>query len=147
MARLIIVCCLVLVKAHLILAEAPYSARKLGKHDLGNSKVNASSPSPSPSPSEAYKGEESGAAEQEQVLEHHHHHHYHHSSIDKSIAGGGVIIGVLAIIFLAAVFCYIRATRRESVVPATGSPTQTPIRREQIESARKQSTDQYTNTT
>ncbi|GFS36733.1 RING/U-box superfamily protein [Actinidia rufa] len=35
----------------------------------------------------------------------------HHSS-DKSVAGGGVIIGGLATAIFAAVYCYIRVTRR-----------------------------------
>ncbi|RZB75231.1 hypothetical protein D0Y65_033913 [Glycine soja] len=35
----------------------------------------------------------------------------HHSS-DKSVAGGGVIIGGLVTAIFAAVFCYIRVTRR-----------------------------------
>ncbi|XP_042486638.1 uncharacterized protein LOC122066880 [Macadamia integrifolia] len=37
----------------------------------------------------------------------------HHSSND-SIAGGGVIIGGLATITFAAIFCYIRVTRRKN---------------------------------
>jgi hypothetical protein len=36
----------------------------------------------------------------------------HHHSVDKSIAGGGVILGGLAAVFLVAVFRYIRATGR-----------------------------------
>lgn len=36
----------------------------------------------------------------------------HHSSSDKSVAGGGVIIGGLATAIFAAVFCYIRVTRK-----------------------------------
>ncbi|KAL3640680.1 hypothetical protein CASFOL_015648 [Castilleja foliolosa] len=146
MARLFLVWCLILVmKAHLILAEGSYMARKLGKHNIDNIEVYASSPSPSPS--EAFKNEESGAAEQEQVLEQHHHHYDHHSSIDKSVCGGGVIIGVLVIIFLAAVFGYIRVTRRKSVVPV-GSPAESPVRGERIVSAGgKQSIGQYTNMT
>lgn len=35
-----------------------------------------------------------------------------HHSVDKSVAGGGVILGGLATMFLVAVFCYIRATGR-----------------------------------
>ncbi|KAH6806255.1 transmembrane protein [Perilla frutescens var. frutescens] len=38
-------------------------------------------------------------------------HHHHHSSVEKSVAGGGAIVGVLAAVFLVAIFCYIRATR------------------------------------
>ena len=37
----------------------------------------------------------------------------HHSSSDKSVAGGGVIIGGLVTAIFAAVFCYIRVTRRK----------------------------------
>lgn len=37
-------------------------------------------------------------------------HHQHHS--DKSVAGGGVIIGGLVTAIFAAVFCYIRVTRK-----------------------------------
>ncbi|OVA11634.1 hypothetical protein BVC80_8997g5 [Macleaya cordata] len=40
--------------------------------------------------------------------------HHHHSSTDESIAGGGVIIGGLATAIFAAVFCYIRVTRRRN---------------------------------
>ncbi|CAI0471188.1 unnamed protein product [Linum tenue] len=39
--------------------------------------------------------------------------HRHHRSVDKSVAGGGVILGGLATMFLLAVFCYIRATGRD----------------------------------
>ncbi|KAI6697451.1 hypothetical protein NL676_017570 [Syzygium grande] len=35
-----------------------------------------------------------------------------HRSTDKSVAGGGVIIGGLVTAFFAAVFCYIRVTRK-----------------------------------
>ncbi|KAI3474148.1 hypothetical protein Pfo_028936 [Paulownia fortunei] len=120
MARLL-VCCLILVNAHLILAiadseekqvigEAPMP-RKLGKHNL-HSKITASSPSPSE--------EDSGAVAQEQVMKNN---LRHHRSIDKSVAGGGVILGGLVTVFLVAVFCYIRATGRKNVEP--GSPTDT----------------------
>ncbi|KAL4327901.1 hypothetical protein HN51_035173 [Arachis hypogaea] len=37
----------------------------------------------------------------------------HRSSSDKSMAGGGVIIGGLVTAIFAAVFCYIRVTRRK----------------------------------
>lgn len=37
-------------------------------------------------------------------------HHIHHS--DKSVAGGGVIIGGLVTVIFAAVYCYIRVTRK-----------------------------------
>lgn len=39
----------------------------------------------------------------------------HHS--DKSVVGGGVIIGGLVTAVFAAVFCYIRVTRRRDVTP------------------------------
>ncbi|GLT75865.1 hypothetical protein SLA2020_475590 [Shorea laevis] len=45
----------------------------------------------------------------------------HHSSVDKSIAGGGVVLGCLATIFLVAVFCYIRATGRPKLEAKTSS--------------------------
>lgn len=35
-----------------------------------------------------------------------------HHSTDKSVAGGGLIIGGLATLTFAAIFCYIRVTRR-----------------------------------
>lgn len=37
-----------------------------------------------------------------------------HHSTDKSVAGGGVIIGGLVTAIFAAVYCYIRVTRRKS---------------------------------
>ncbi|KAI9094247.1 hypothetical protein K1719_026829 [Acacia pycnantha] len=39
----------------------------------------------------------------------------HHSS-DKSVAGGGVIIGGLVTAIFAAVFCYIRVTRKRQTI-------------------------------
>lgn len=39
----------------------------------------------------------------------------HRKKVDKSVAGGGIILGGLGTIFLVAVFCYIRATRRHKV--------------------------------
>lgn len=124
MARVLTVCSLMmfLVNAHLILAVADdvgedviteaATARKLGGHNLHSNDTTASSPS------EALKVEESGGSvAQEQVMKTHHH---HHPSIDNSVAGGGVILGGLAAIFLVAVFCYIRATRRKTILPATG---------------------------
>ncbi|XP_048127417.1 uncharacterized protein LOC125312653 [Rhodamnia argentea] len=40
-----------------------------------------------------------------------------HRSSDKSVAGGGVIIGGLVTAIFAAVFCYIRVTRKRDGVP------------------------------
>lgn len=40
----------------------------------------------------------------------------HHHSSDKSVAGGGVIIGGLATVTFAAVYCYIQVTRRRNDV-------------------------------
>ncbi|KVH95960.1 hypothetical protein Ccrd_001961 [Cynara cardunculus var. scolymus] len=37
----------------------------------------------------------------------------HHHSSDRSVAGGGIIIGGLATVTFAAVYCYIRVTRRK----------------------------------
>ncbi|PIN02256.1 hypothetical protein CDL12_25231 [Handroanthus impetiginosus] len=120
MGRLL-VWCLILVNAHLILAEVPMG-RKLGSHNFHN-KITA--PSPSPSRSEAdHKLEENGggAQEQEQVIKIKHH---HHRSIDKSVAGGGVILGGLVTLFLVALFCYIRATRRKDLQPVSTADTST----------------------
>ncbi|PIN06110.1 hypothetical protein CDL12_21339 [Handroanthus impetiginosus] len=113
---------LILVNAHLILGEEKQVIRKLGKHSL-DGKIGALSQSPAESPKsefsrEAASAEEStGAGAQEEVMKTNH----HHRSIDKSVAGGGVILGGLAAVFLAAVFCYIRATGRKAAEP--GSPT------------------------
>ncbi|XP_060211463.1 uncharacterized protein LOC132638679 [Lycium barbarum] len=40
----------------------------------------------------------------------------HHHSADKSVAGGGVIIGGLVTAIFAAVYCYIRVTRKKENV-------------------------------
>lgn len=40
-----------------------------------------------------------------------------HNSEDKSVAGGAVILGTLAMVFLVAIFCYIRATGRQKQDP------------------------------
>ncbi|KAK4796097.1 hypothetical protein SAY86_028423 [Trapa natans] len=37
----------------------------------------------------------------------------HQKSVDKSVAGGAVILACLAVVFLGAIFCYIRATGRQ----------------------------------
>ncbi|MED6183510.1 hypothetical protein PIB30_038439 [Stylosanthes scabra] len=43
----------------------------------------------------------------------------HHSTTDKSVAGGGVILGGLVTATFAAVFCYIRVTRKRDTDPAS----------------------------
>ncbi|KAG9454321.1 hypothetical protein H6P81_007225 [Aristolochia fimbriata] len=43
----------------------------------------------------------------------------HHHSVDKSVVGGGVILGGLATMILAAVFWYIRITRRQTEKPVS----------------------------
>ncbi|MED6205000.1 hypothetical protein PIB30_013996 [Stylosanthes scabra] len=43
----------------------------------------------------------------------------HHSTTDKSVAGGGVILGGLVTATFAAVFCYIRVTRKRNTDPAS----------------------------
>ncbi|KAK9133643.1 hypothetical protein Scep_013171 [Stephania cephalantha] len=48
-----------------------------------------------------------------------HQHQHHHS--DKSIAGGEVIIGGLATAIFAAVFCYIRVTRKQNADRGTAN--------------------------
>lgn len=50
------------------------------------------------------------------------HHHHHKSVLEESVAGGGVILGGLATTFLVAIFCYIRATRRNSSQALPSSP-------------------------
>lgn len=42
-----------------------------------------------------------------------------HKSVDKSVAGGAVILGSLAMVFLGAVFCYIRATGKQKQEPTS----------------------------
>ncbi|KHN41187.1 hypothetical protein D0Y65_016224 [Glycine soja] len=61
----------------------------------------------SPSSSEEKSGESNEAAEAPQIRRMGKHH-----SSDRSVAGGGVIIGGLVTAIFAAVFCYIRVTRR-----------------------------------
>ncbi|KAL3826048.1 hypothetical protein ACJIZ3_022077 [Penstemon smallii] len=139
MARFLL-CFLIMANANLILtmaeskenlqfkAEAPM-ARKLGKHNLLHSNFGASKLSPSNEAEEnrevSSASGETGAAGPEQVMKTNHRHHNHHHSVDKSIAGGIVILGVLATVFLVAVFCYIRATGRKAVEPC--SPTNSSI--------------------
>lgn len=99
-------------------AEAP-KARKLGRHQAVTTSSSppllapqprtilqpveeSSNGSPPPSVDESGQGQEV-------------HLEMHHGSLDKSIAGGGVILGLLATTFLVALFCYIRATRRHKL--------------------------------
>ncbi|CAL1399385.1 unnamed protein product [Linum trigynum] len=122
MAGSFLIMCLILVEALVGLAmaseknvqtlvqsnsvEAPSPNRKLGNHG------------PSMAPSYDQEGERShggngngngiGSSSSVVDLE-----HRHHRSVDKSVAGGGVILGGLATMFLLAVFCYIRATGRD----------------------------------
>ncbi|KAJ4729949.1 Basic helix-loop-helix DNA-binding superfamily protein [Melia azedarach] len=63
---------------------------------------------PESSPSES-SDHESKAAEAPQIRRLGKHH-----SSDKSVAGGGVIIGGLVTAIFAAVFCYIRVTRKRN---------------------------------
>uniref|UniRef100_A0A0D9X045 Transmembrane protein n=1 Tax=Leersia perrieri TaxID=77586 RepID=A0A0D9X045_9ORYZ len=44
-------------------------------------------------------------------------HHHNHSPFDRKFAGGKVILGGLAAAIFAAVFCYIRITRRKKTEP------------------------------
>ncbi|KAH0779177.1 hypothetical protein KY290_005604 [Solanum tuberosum] len=100
------------------------SFRKLGKHkhELVKSSTSAA-PSQGLSSDEEKekKGNEVGSTDEQ---------HYgiveeegieiekkHHHSVDKSICGGGVILGGLATIFLVAIVCYIRVTRRRHSTP------------------------------
>ncbi|KAK9075904.1 hypothetical protein SSX86_004234 [Deinandra increscens subsp. villosa] len=96
--------------------EAPRS-RKLGKHHV------SALESPTTGPS-SHDHEENTAEEDGMYLEKHHHSHGS-SSADKSIAGGGVILGGLVMAFVVSIVCYIRATRRRSMVEP---PTPTTVR-------------------
>ena len=40
----------------------------------------------------------------------------HHHSSDKSVAGGDVILGGFATVLVAAIFCYLRVTRRHQLI-------------------------------
>lgn len=68
--------------------------------------------SPSLSPEGSTNSEASNEQEEEFYLKKH-----HNRSLDKSVAGGGVILGGLATVFMVAVFCYVRATRRSKRDP------------------------------
>ncbi|KAI3514432.1 hypothetical protein L1887_12826 [Cichorium endivia] len=97
-------------------AEAPRS-RKLGHHHARESEP------PSTTASLSTHDEENGGSMTEEsgmYLEKQHHHGS--ESVDKSIAGGGVILGGLVMAFVVSIVCYIRATRRRSMVEPP-SPT------------------------
>ncbi|KAL4571791.1 hypothetical protein LXL04_018556 [Taraxacum kok-saghyz] len=96
-------------------AEAPIS-RKLGNHHVSESEP------PTTTSSSGHEGtmeEEHG-----RYLEKQHRHHHRSGEVDKSIVGGGVILGGLVMAFVVSIVCYIRATRRRSMVepptPTTG---------------------------
>lgn len=92
------------------IAEAPKS-RKLGKHHVSESKPPTIAPS-----SEHEENGENTSEEHEMYLEKQHHHKHESDSVDKSMAGGGVILGGLVMAFVVSIVCYIRATRRRSLV-------------------------------
>ncbi|KAL9995028.1 hypothetical protein Hdeb2414_s0846g00953551 [Helianthus debilis subsp. tardiflorus] len=102
------------------IAEAP-KIRKLGKHHVIKSEP------PTTRPSSDHEENSGSMVEEEDgmYLEKHHHHHHRSDSVDKSIAGGGVILGGLVMAFVVSIVCYIRATRRRSIVEP---PTPTTIR-------------------
>ncbi|KAJ0780267.1 hypothetical protein HanPI659440_Chr06g0235711 [Helianthus annuus] len=101
------------------IAKAP-KIRKLGKHHVIKSEP------PTTRPSSDHEENNGSMAEEEDgmYLEKHHHHHIS-ASVDKSIVGGGVILGGLVMAFVVSIVCYIRATRRRSMVEP---PTPTTIR-------------------
>ncbi|KAF5802362.1 hypothetical protein HanRHA438_Chr06g0267791 [Helianthus annuus] len=95
-------------------AFTPLNDRNIA--ELGKHNVNKSEP-PTTGPSSDHEDNGGSMAEEEDgiYLEKHHHHH-ELSSVDKSIAGGGVILGGLVMAFVVSIVCYIRATRRRSMV-------------------------------
>ncbi|CAI9297608.1 unnamed protein product [Lactuca saligna] len=102
-------------------AEAPRS-RKLGNHHVSES----DSEPPSTATSRDHEGNGGSAKEESGMyLEKQHQHHHGSGSVDKSIAGGGVILGGLVMAFVVSIVCYIRATRRRSMVEP---PTPTTVR-------------------
>ncbi|KAJ0780265.1 hypothetical protein HanPI659440_Chr06g0235671 [Helianthus annuus] len=92
------------------IAEAPRS-QKHGKHNVSKSEPPTTGPS---SDHEDHGG--SMAEEEDGIYLEKHHHHHELSSVDKSITGGGVILGGLVMAFVVSIVCYIRATRRRSIV-------------------------------
>ncbi|KAL8254581.1 hypothetical protein R6Q59_032802 [Mikania micrantha] len=91
------------------IAEAPKS-RKLGKHHVSRSE------SPNIVPTSDHEENGASVAEEDGMYLEMNHHHHGSSSVDKSIAGGGVILGGLVMVFVVSIVCYIRATRRRSMV-------------------------------
>ncbi|KAI3714120.1 hypothetical protein L1987_72710 [Smallanthus sonchifolius] len=63
--------------------------------------------SPSLAPAESPLGSEQDGRDEQTV-----HTEKHRHSSDESVAGGGVIIGGLVTITFAAIYCYIRVTRK-----------------------------------
>ncbi|XP_057808440.1 uncharacterized protein LOC131022915 [Salvia miltiorrhiza] len=113
MARFTVFCLIVLLISAATaaeIAEAPNAGRKLGKHHVAAA----------PSPAAEALGE--GESAEEEVMERKHRHHHHDRSFEESVVGGVAVVGVLAAVFLTAVFCYIRATRRRPPVQPA-SPT------------------------
>lgn len=92
------------------IAETPKS-RKLGKHYVSKPQPPTIAPS-----SDHDENGENAKEENDMYLEKQHTHHHGSGSVDKSIAGGGVILGGLAMAFVVSIACYIRATRRKSMV-------------------------------
>lgn len=92
----------------LMILGAILAVQVMGDDDdsLGNNPHGVGSDLPALSPSDEDKPAE--APEIRKLGKHDHH-------SDKSVAGGGVIIGGLVTAIFAAVFCYIRVTRKRNV--------------------------------
>lgn len=117
-------------------AEAP-TARRLGKHrnKRNTAKFLSEAPYVSPVSLPQTKDDHEDSNKENKVTSHQDpriaptwdigaekHHQHRGSVLEESVAGGGVIVGGLATTFLVAIFCYIRATRRNSSKPVTSSP-------------------------
>lgn len=100
-------------------AEAP-TARRLGRHRHKHNTVKFLPEAPLISPVGLRHQDPHIAPTGETEAKKHHHHH--ESVLEESVAGGGVIVGGLATTFLVAIFCYIRATRRNRSNALTSSP-------------------------
>ncbi|KAI6698352.1 hypothetical protein NL676_018471 [Syzygium grande] len=95
--------------------------RKFGRHQMGL-EMGFRGPSSSPSQAPAWSNASSSDLSPPSLVEKELHlAKQHHSSVDKSVAGGGVILGGLAMTFLVAVFCYIRATGRHKSEAASNA--------------------------